>query len=115
MINRFKNNRDLRKKRIRSKIKGTAEKPRLSVFRSNRCFYAQLIDDMKGSTLCAVSYGSDKQNGNKTLSAKNLGLSLAKKASEKKIKTVVFDRSGYKYHGRVKTFAEAARKGGLEF
>lgn len=115
MINHSKKNRSLRKKRIRSKIKGTAGRPRLSVFRSNRYFYAQLIDDLKGSTICAVSYGLKEQDGHKTLSAKNLGFKLAKKALEKEIKTVVFDRSGYKYHGRVKAFAEAVREGGLEF
>lgn len=105
-----------RKIRTRKKIKGLKDRPRLSVFRSNRYIYAQLIDDESGKTLLGVTekYLEDK-NKLKTMRAKNLGLFLAKKALLKKIKRVVFDRGGSSYHGRVKAFAEGAREGGLEF
>ena len=94
---------------MRAKIKGTAKKPRLCVFRSNKHIYAQLIDDNKGQTLIAVS---GKANVKK---AKEVGQLIAQQALEKKIEKVVFDRGGYRYHGRVKAVAEGAREGGLKF
>ncbi len=103
---------------IRHKISGTAEIPRLSVFRSNKDIYAQLIDDVAGYTLCASST-RDKQlkelAGTKTDKAKEVGKILALNALEKGIKKVAFDRGGYLYHGRVKALADGAREGGLHF
>ena len=111
--------RKLRKKRIRRKVFGETIRPRFSVFRSNKYIYAQLIDDDKGVTLVSESDLEFKSSSLSSLSKKELaykvGESLAKKALKKKIKKVVFDRGGYKYHGRVKALAEGARKGGLEF
>ena len=105
-----------RHKRIRAKIKGTAKVPRLCVFRSSRHIYAQLIDDVKEKILVLVSDIEMKQKKTpKTSSAKEIGKLIAQKAAEKKIKKVVFDRGGYKYHGRVKAVAEGAREGGLKF
>ncbi|MGB0850113.1 MAG: 50S ribosomal protein L18 [Bacteroidia bacterium] len=102
------------KNRIRSKVQGTAEVPRLCVFRSNKAIYVQLIDDSKGSTLLAVSsQGMDK--GSKTEIAKEVGKSVAEKAIANGIENVKFDRNGYLYHGRVKNLAEGAREGGLKF
>jgi large subunit ribosomal protein L18 len=103
-----------RKIRIRSKIKGTAKRPRLVVFRSLMHTYAQLVDDDNNKTLLTVSDMKAKDKGTKSEKAKNIGLELAKKASEQKIKEVVFDRNGYKYHGRTKAVAEGAREGGLK-
>ncbi|OGH23561.1 MAG: 50S ribosomal protein L18 [Candidatus Levybacteria bacterium RIFCSPLOWO2_01_FULL_38_13] len=103
-----------RKIRIRSKIQGTRERPRLSVFRSNKYIYAQLIDDEKGETIVGISGKADKK-GSKVEKSNDLGLSLAKLALSKKIKTAVFDRGSYAYHGRVKAVAEGAREGGLKF
>jgi large subunit ribosomal protein L18 len=107
-----------RKKRIRSKIEGSAERPRLTVFRSNKQIYAQLVDDVKGHTLVSAST-LDEELKNKTGStiegAKSLGVMVAKRALAKKISEVVFDRSGYIYHGRIKAVADAAREGGLKF
>ena len=103
--------------RVRSKISGTADCPRLNVFRSAKHIYAQLIDDAAGVTLCAASSlekGFDGNGGNKE-GAFKVGEMIAKKASEKGIKDVVFDRAGYLYHGRVAELAEGARKGGLNF
>ncbi len=103
--------------RIRGKISGTADKPRLSVYRSNKEIYVQLIDDVKGGTILAAST-RDKdfaRNGNKVEQGKSIGTAIAKKAVEKGITDVVFDRSGYLYHGRVKAVAEGAREGGLKF
>ena len=103
--------------RVRSKVSGTAECPRLNVFRSAKHIYAQLIDDAAGVTLCAASSlekGFDGNGGNKE-GAFKVGEMIAKKASEKGIKDVVFDRAGYLYHGRVAELAEGARKGGLNF
>ena len=103
--------------RIRGKISGTAERPRLSVFRSNKETYVQLIDDVAGGTIAAAST-RDKdfvRTGNKSEQGKAIGTALAKKAAEKGITEVVFDRSGYLYHGRVKAVAEGAREGGLKF
>ncbi len=109
--------KNLRKIRTRAKTKGTAEKPRLSVYRSNRYIYAQIIDDNKGKTIVGISEKElvIKEKVKKSDRAKELGLLLAKKASVKKITAVVFDRGSYKYHGRVKQVAEGAREGGLKF
>ena len=108
--------RQKRHARVRSKISGTAEGPRLNVFRSNKNIYAQLIDDVAGVTLASAStVDKDISGENKTEDAKAVGASIAKKANEKGIKEVVFDRGGYLYHGRVAALAEAARENGLEF
>ena len=109
VVKKYKTLRDKRRTRIRGKIKGTKDRPRLSVFRSNKHIYAQLIDDEKGETLAAAMGGSDVS------AAGEVGKSLAEKALKLGIKKVVFDRGGYKYHGRVKALAEGAREGGLEF
>ena len=102
--------------RVRAKISGTAEAPRLCVYRSNKNIEAQIIDDVKGATLVASSSMTLKlENGSNVDAAKLVGEDIAKKALAKKIKKVVFDRSGYIYHGRVKALAEAAREAGLEF
>ncbi len=109
--------RQRRHRRVRGKISGTPECPRLDVFRSSKHIYAQLIDDTTGSTLCAASSlekGFDGYGGNADAAAK-VGEAIAKKALEKGIKQVVFDRGGFVYHGRVKALAEGARKGGLAF
>lgn len=103
---------------IRRKISGTAQKPRLSVFRSNHEIYAQLVDDEKGETLAAAS-SRDKAlstaKGNKTEKSKQVGIALAKKALAVSISECVFDRGGYLYHGRVKALSDGAREGGLKF
>ncbi|MFH1186794.1 MAG: 50S ribosomal protein L18 [Candidatus Levyibacteriota bacterium] len=106
-----------RKIRTRSKTKGNDIRLRLSVYRSNQYIYAQIINDKKGETIVGISEKelSEKEKINKTEKAKKLGAVLAKKALRKKIKTVVFDKGSYIYHGRVKAFAEGAREGGLEF
>ncbi len=105
-----------RKLRVRSKFHGTDKRPRLSVFRSNKFMYAQLIDDEKKHTILGVSEKDlDKVSGSKTEKARSLGIFLAKKAINKKIKRVFFDRGSYTYHGRVKALAEGAREGGLKF
>jgi len=106
-----------RHKRVRAKVCGTAECPRLNVFRSLNHIYAQIIDDEKGVTLAAASSMDkefDGQGGNKE-AAKMVGLSIAKKAQDNGISEVVFDRGGYLYHGRIKELAEGAREGGLKF
>ncbi len=103
--------------RVRRKISGTAERPRLCVFRSNSNVYVQLIDDVQGNTLAQAST-LDKEVRTKKSNkeaAKEVGTLIAKRAAEKNIKTVVFDRGGYVYHGIVKELADAAREGGLEF
>lgn len=107
-----------RKKRIRAKIEGMAEKPRLSVYRSNSNIYAQLIDDVKGVTLVSASTadeGAGVKSGGSVEGAKAVGQLLAKRAQAKNINAAVFDRSGYLYHGRIKALADAAREGGLKF
>lgn len=113
-----KKERKLRRhKRIRENVRGSEKLPRLSMYRSNKGLYIQLIDDDKGVTLVGVSekhLGKDIK-GKKTEIAKKLGLLIAEKAKEKKIHAVVFDRSGYAYHGRVQQIAEGAREGGLKF
>ena len=110
-----------RKRRVRAKISGTAERPRLSVFRSLNRIYAQLIDDEKAETIISADSSGVKETEGvkemkgKTLLAYNTGLIVAGKAKEKGIEKVVFDRGGYAYHGRVKALAEGAKKGGLKF
>ena len=108
-------NRELRKKRSRAKVSGTAEKPRLVVFRSNKYTYTQLIDDVKGQTLAAASTRGLKKGQKKTDAAKAIGELIGKKAKELGIKNATFHRSAYKYHGRVKAVAEGARGAGLKF
>jgi len=141
-VRHYKNKRERRHLRVRGKVRGTAARPRLSVFRSNRHIYAQLIDDEKGETLVACNtktlngrkrptqkHGDsprlsvpERSEGfrvsvlqGKVKTAYEVGQVLAKKALKKGIKKAVFDRGGYKYHGRVKALAEGARAGGLEF
>ena len=110
-------NRIKRHKRVRGKISGTAACPRLSVFRSAKNIYAQLIDDEAGVTLCAASSNekSFTEYGGNCDAAKKVGAVLAERAKEKGITDVVFDRSGYVYHGRVAALADGAREGGLNF
>ncbi len=105
------------KYRIRHKVSGTAEKPRLSVFRSNKEIYAQVIDDVKGVTLTAASTleKAVEKSGTKTEMAAKVGKLVAERALAAGINTVVFDRNGYLYHGRVKSLADAAREGGLKY
>ena len=111
-----KSNRRIRiKAHIRTKISGTAEKPRLTVFRSNTQIYAQIIDDVKGVTLAAASSLGNKEKITKTEQAAVVGKLIAKNALEAGVKEVVFDRNGYLYHGRIKSLAEAAREAGLNF
>ena len=112
--------RKRRHKRVRKKVFGTPERPRLNVFRSLKHIYAQIIDDTVGHTLVAASTLDPELRGKlngktKTEKAREVGLLIAKRALAKGIKKVVFDRGGYKYHGRVKALAEGAREGGLEF
>lgn len=105
------------KRRIRKKVTGTSLIPRLSVYRSNKQIYAQLIDDATGKTLASAGSFKQKeaQNVNKITQATIIGKKIAEKAQEVGIKTVVFDRNGYLYHGRVKSLADSAREGGLKF
>ena len=106
-----------RHKRIRSKISGTAERPRLSVFRSNKNIYAQLIDDVAGVTLASASTLDDSVSKDQTKveQAQAVGKAIAEAAKAKNITSVVFDRSGYLYHGRISALADAARENGLDF
>jgi len=104
-----------RRRRVRVKIFGTASCPRLSVFRSNKSIYAQVIDDEKGKTLMSAKLSEIKKAKNNIEGAKELGKLIAQKCQEAKITKVVFDRSGYEYHGKVKALAEGAREGGLKF
>lgn len=118
MINKISRNdkRQKRHLRIRNTISGTSEKPRLNVFRSNKQIYAQIIDDVNGVTLCsASSLESSADNGANISAAEAVGTLVAKRAIDANIKTVVFDRAGYLYHGRIKALADAARAAGLEF
>lgn len=104
--------------RIRKKVKGTSERPRLAVFRSLNHVYAQVIDDVNGVTLCSASSvekGVGLDSGGNIDAAKSIGKLIAERAKEKGINSVVFDRGGYIYHGRVKSLAEAAREAGLQF
>ena len=106
-----------RHKRVRSKISGTPERPRLNVFRSEKHIYAQIIDDTKGTTLCSASSVEKafEGSGSNKEAARKVGKMISERAVTKGIETVVFDRGGYIYHGRVKELAEAAREGGLKF
>lgn len=118
MVNKpNKNEARLRRhRRVRGKISGTAERPRLDVFRSSKHIYAQIIDDVSGTTLASAS-SMDKgfeENGGNAAGANAVGKALAERAKAKGITVVVFDRGGYIYHGRVKALAEGAREGGLE-
>ena len=109
--------RERRHKRVRTKLSGTSDRPRLCVYRSNTNIYAQIVDDSKGVTIVAASTldKNIKEKHSNIEAAKEVGALIAKRAIEKNIKTVVFDRGGYIYHGVVKELAEAARSGGLEF
>jgi large subunit ribosomal protein L18 len=108
--------RDRRHRRVRGKISGTAERPRLAVFRSNLGISAQLVDDLAGRTLAAATWQQlNKFKGSKSEQAKEVGKLLAANAKQAGIETCVFDRGGYLYHGRVKALAEGAREGGLKF
>jgi large subunit ribosomal protein L18 len=104
-------------RRIRRKLSGTAERPRLAIFRSVAHIYAQVIDDAKGATIVSASSvdKDGKAKGGNVAAAKTIGKLVAQRAQEKGIKKVVFDRGGYQYHGRVKALADAAREAGLEF
>ena len=114
-INKEKRRLKIRKS-IRSKISGTKERPRVSVFKSNKAIYSQIIDDMSGSTLVSCSSIDIKKFGKNNIeSSKEVGVKLAEKAKKKGIKKVLFDRGGYVYHGKIKSFAEGAREGGLIF
>lgn len=108
-------NRKARHNRIRAKVNGSAEKPRLVVYRSLNNHYAQLVDDAKHVTLLSCDDLKIKAKGKKSERAKQVGMELAKLAQEKKITACVFDRNGYQYHGRVKAVADGAREGGLKF
>ena len=108
-------NRRHRTRRIRARVTGTATKPRLSVFRSLTGFSAQLIDDTAGKTLLSVGKADIKGASNTVETAAKLGEIVAKKAKDAGVNTIIFDRSGYKYHGKVKAFADAARENGLDF
>lgn len=101
--------------RIRKSVKGTAERPRLSVFRSNKQIYAQVINDITGTTLASASSLGLEKKMNKTEQAKKVGELVANKAKEAGVEKIVFDRNGYLYHGRVQALADAAREGGLKF
>ena len=119
MVNKASSNKARlhRHKRVRGKISGTATCPRLNVFRSNKNIYAQIIDDVAGVTLCAASTldAEFSGNGGNKEAAHKVGELLAKRAADKGISEVVFDRGGYIFHGRVKELAEGAREGGLKF
>ncbi|WP_027376633.1 50S ribosomal protein L18 [Kaistella palustris] len=103
------------KRRVRGKISGSAELPRLSVYKSNKEIYAQLIDDKDGKTLASASSRTLKATGNKTEISAEVGKAIAEKAKAAGIENVVFDRNGFVYHGRVKALADGAREGGLKF
>ncbi|MCO5315854.1 MAG: 50S ribosomal protein L18 [Solirubrobacterales bacterium] len=108
--------RQRRRYRVRAKVSGTSERPRLSVYRSNRGMFAQLIDDVDGRTLAAANWTeADLRGLGRTEQAKKAGELLAERAKKAGVERCVFDRSGYRYHGRVKALAEGAREGGLEF
>ncbi len=115
--NSKKEQREKRHRRVRAKIHGIKDRPRLCIFKSNKHIYAQIIDDKKGRTLVFASdlEIKDSKKDKKTDLAQKVGQLIAEKAKEKKIKKVVFDRGGFKYHGRVKTLADEARKYGLQF
>jgi len=105
-----------RRRRVRAKVQGSAERPRLSVFRSNRGIQAQVIDDVRGHTLAAVNWTEQDLRGLPRMEqAKRAGELLAQRAKDAGAETVIFDRGGYRFHGRVKALAEGAREGGLKF
>ena len=105
-----------RHRRVRGRVSGTAERPRLVVFRSNRGIFAQLVDDASGKTLGGASWVTVKDiEGDKTTQARAVGKAIAEAAKNAGVESVVFDRGGYLYHGRVKALAEGAREGGLKF
>lgn len=112
--NKLKRRNKIRKS-IRKKISGTTERPRLCVFRSNVAIYAQLINDENGKTICSISSKALNLTGPKVDQSKETGKALAEKAKALGIERVVFDRSGYLYHGRIKAIADGAREGGLQF
>lgn len=118
-ISKIKNRQTRRKIRVRVKVQGTKVRPRLSVFRSNKYIYAQLIDDFEKKTLIGISEkemeGKSAKKMSKQERAKQLGMYLGQKAKEQKIKRAIFDRGEYAYKGRIKALAEGAREGGLEF
>ena len=108
--------RERRHRRVRGKVQGTAERPRLAVFRSNKGIFAQLVDDESGRTIAGASWlGLKSFKGSKTEQAAEVGKAVAAAAKQAGIESVVFDRGGYLYHGRVKALAEGAREGGLRF
>ncbi len=107
--------RKIRHYRVRKHVQGTADRPRVNVFKSNQHFYAQIIDDATKTTLASSSTQQLKLNGNNIENAQKVAQDLASKASKAKIKAVVFDRGGYLYHGKIKAFADALRENGLEF
>ena len=116
MVETRRESRTRRHERVREKIRGSGERPRLAVFRSNSHIYAQLIDDDAGKTLVAASSVDAKDaKGNKSERAKAVGWLLGERAKQKGIETVVFDRGGYRYHGRIKALGDAARSAGLRF
>ena len=105
-----------RRRRVRAKIRGSAERPRLSVYRSNKGVFAQLVDDDSGRTIAAVNWTEGELRGLARMEqAKKAGELLAKRAGDAKVEACVFDRGGYRYHGRVKALADGAREGGLKF
>jgi len=105
-----------RRRRVRSKVRGSAERPRISVFRSNRGISAQLIDDDSGRTIAAVNWTEESLRGLGSMAqSKRIGTELAQRAKAAGVESAVFDRGGYQYHGRVKALAEGAREGGLQF
>ena len=120
LINNYKKeSREKRHRSLRKRIEGTAERPRLAIFRSSRHIYAQVIDDLQNKTLVGTSdlglEGAKDDEGGKKTAAKKVGAAIAKKCLEKGIDKVVFDRAGFKYHGRVSALAEGAREAGLKF
>ncbi len=120
MRDRGRNARYSRHRRIRKKVYGTMERPRLNIFKSIKYIYAQIIDDSSGRTLVSATTTDKELKGELTLgknieAAKKIGVLIAKRAQSKGVKKVVFDRGGYLYHGKVKALADAAREGGLEF
>jgi large subunit ribosomal protein L18 len=116
MAGKNRERRERIKKGVRKKINGTTEKPRLSVFRSNRGLYVQIIDDLKGVTIASASTTELGEKAKLNIGdSKNVGKKIAEKALASGIETIVFDRNGYLYHGNIKAFADGAREGGLKF
>lgn len=115
MATKRENRRIRIKKRIKSKLSGTTQRPRLSIFRSNKFIYAQVIDDTKGATLISAYSGEIESKSFDVATAKEVGKKIAEKALQQGVETVVFDRNGYLYHGKIKALAEGAREGGLKF